>query len=409
MRKVTKDLAPGALRIAALAAVALLAASDAGCQQRAPRPAPAAAPKCEVGELGSLGLSGWDCRGDCTITLGAKGEEKAWSFSVEPRITGVAEGGPADGILQAGDILVAVDGLLITTAEGGERLASLPADADVKVRYRREGRLAEAVVRTVAVCGSAWDVPPPPPPPAPAEAPRVVAPRVRVTGVAPVPDVAKAPRPVAVVTGPPSPPSAPTPPRTRLGIGFTCSQCGTRPDSASGGEVWFFSRPPEVTAVDAGGAADRAGIQIGDRIVAVSGAAITTDAGGRAFGAIRPGVAVRLTVAKRNGREDTVTLVPESRDVPAAATAAEAPAPSAAAPPPRTPGAAVPPPPPAPADLRDAPAGLPLRYSGTLAGVEVEVRGKPVMVSSETQPTRTLVIWSDGLWIRIRVPASGGR
>lgn len=50
------------------------------------------------------------------------------------------------------------------------------------------------------------------------------------------------------------------------------------------------------------------------------------------------------------------------------------------------------------------PESLPVTYSGTVAGVEVVVRGGPVAVS-ELRGTRTIIINSDGLWIRIRVPA----
>lgn len=402
--------------VTAVGACAFLAPGRAASQKA---PAAAATMKgegfqaCTGRVVGSLGLTGWDCRGDCTITLDERREEtKAWTFSVEPRITGVEAGGPAHGKLEAGDVLVAIDGLLITTAEGGSYFANLPSDADVKVRYRRGGRVAEAVVHTASVCGNAWDVPPPPPPPAPGDVPRVVTPRVRITGVAPAPTPAEPPHRTGVAAVPPVPPlapSAPLPPRPLLGIGFTCTECGTRADSASGKEVWFFSRPPEVTSVDAGGAADRAGIQIGDRVVAVGGAGITTDAGGRAFGAIRPGVAVRLTVAKRNGREQTVTLVPEARETRAPTPPVPGPEPAAAPVPAQTPKVVTPAAPAAPSGHPEPPVGLPLRYSGTLAGVEVEVRGEPVMVSSDAQGTRTMVIWTDGLWIRIRVPTAGGR
>ncbi len=386
-------------RVAAIGAAALLVPARAACQKTPAGTATGERVQACTGRMvGSLGLTGWDCRGDCTLTLDENREEMAWSFSVEPWITGVLAGGPADGILQEGDVIVALDGLLITTAEGGAYIANLPPDADVKVRYRRGGRLADAVVHTMAACGNAWDAPVPPPPPSvpapPAVPSRVVTPRIRTSGLSPAPAPAEAPRRVGPVARPPLPPQGlvrAMPPRPRLGIGFTCSECGTRADSMSGGEVWFFSRPPEVTAVDAGGAADRAGVQIGDRILAIDGAAIATDAGGRAFTAIKPGVGVQVTVAKRNGTEETVTVVPEERE-PRGATLL-----------------AAPPAPPAPPDLPEPPGDLPVRYSGTLAGVEVEVRGEPVMVSSDAQGTRTMVIWADGLWIRIRVPSGAGR
>ena len=49
---------------------------------------------------------------------------------------------------------------------------------------------------------------------------------------------------------------------------------------------------------------------------------------------------------------------------------------------------------------------MPLRWTGTLEGVEVEVRGEPVSVS-EMRGIGTVVIYAEGLWIRIRIPPGG--
>ena len=51
-----------------------------------------------------------------------------------------------------------------------------------------------------------------------------------------------------------------------------------------------------------------------------------------------------------------------------------------------------------------SPESLPVTYSGTVAGVEVVVRGGPVAVS-ESRAERTIIINADGIWIKIRVPA----
>jgi hypothetical protein len=58
---------------------------------------------------------------------------------------------------------------------------------------------------------------------------------------------------------------------------------------------------------------------------------------------------------------------------------------------------------PMPAVVIEPPVGLSLRYSGTINGVEIEVRGEPVTVS-ELKDARTILINADGLWIRISVP-----
>ena len=43
---------------------------------------------CEEGVIvGQLGISGLNCRGECTITLNREGAEQYWSFTTEPMIT----------------------------------------------------------------------------------------------------------------------------------------------------------------------------------------------------------------------------------------------------------------------------------------------------------------------------------
>jgi len=381
-------------------------------------------------EEGDLGISGLDCVGECTLTIKDEGRERSWFFSTEPRILGVDRGGPADGILQVGDYLVAIDETPITSKEGGKRFASVQSGERVSLRYRRDGQVREARIRVESRCREmpevAVAVSRVPLPPLEPDAPRVavgvaVAPRVRVAptrrvtavdvGVEAVPSISRrATRGILARMSPTG----------HLGIGFSCTVCGTQTDEETGEDVWFFSGSLEVTAVNVGGPADEAGIQRGDLIKAIDGHAIDTDEGGVAFTRLTPGKRVRLTVVKRNGAEVEVSLVPEEvvragvargrsgradvappRAVGVTARAVE---------PTRRAGEAPPVPPtapervdvPAPTAMVTAPEGMPLRYSGTVSGVEVEVRGNPVMVS-EMEGTRTLYINADGLWIRITV------
>lgn len=378
---------------------------------------------CESGVLmGTLGISGLDCVGECSVTMSRAGKEERWVFSTEPRIFSIEAGGPADGILQAGDYLVALDDMLITTREGGERYANLAPGEVVRVRYRREGNIREVEIRA----GSRCTMPPQPSlstgrvavPVAP-EAVRGVArvgiataPRVRVL---PSPVEVDSARPVAAVGIPSTGRLLDPTPRGRLGIGLRCEDCGTRTDEDTGESVWFFSGPIEITGVNPGGAADRAGIQLGDLITAIDGHSIDTEAGGLAFSNLTPGEPVQVTVVRRNGSTEEVTVVPDEADEEllrersgvAGITEPVEPAP-------RRLGAAIAPPVARPprGDVPEPVAGvpvpedLPLRYSGTVAGVEVVVRGEPVAVS-ELQGARTIIIDSGGLWVRIRVPAGG--
>ncbi len=354
-------------------------------------------------EEGDLGISGLDCVGECTLTIRDEGRERSWFFSTEPRILGVSRGGPADGVLEAGDYLVAIDGIPITSTEGGKRFASVQSGERVSLRYRRDGRVRDARIRVESRCrempdvaGGVSRVPLPALEP---DAPRVavgvaVAPRVRVAptrrvtavavGVEPVPPISRrATR--GILAG--------RSPTGHLGIGFSCTVCGTQTDEETGEDVWFFSGPLEVTAVNVGGPAEEAGIQRGDLIKAIDGHAIAEVE----VSLVPEEVVTAGVVSGRSGRAD----VTSPRAVGVTARAVE---------PTRRAGEAPPVPPtapervdvPAPTAMVNAPEGMQLRYSGTVAGVEVEVRGNPVMVS-EMEGTRTLYINADGLWIRITV------
>jgi hypothetical protein len=89
-----------------------------------------AATTCSSGwaSVGALGISGFTC--DCT--LNRKDAAVTWSFRGEPVISAITPGGTASGKLRAGDVIVAIDGLLITTRAAGEKVAN--------PRRRRERR-----------------------------------------------------------------------------------------------------------------------------------------------------------------------------------------------------------------------------------------------------------------------------
>jgi len=367
-------------------------------------------------EEGDIGISGLDCVGECTLSIKEDGSSRSWFFSAEPRVFGVESGGPTDGILESGDLLVAIDGLLITTKEGGQRYANLEPGERIRLRYRRDGRVREASVRVEEGCldppnpaGMISRVPPPPPSPDEVRSVVIaVAPRVRVapsrrptatTGTSTGRGVSRTtvPRraPVGILET--------TSPAGSLGIGISCTNCGTRTDEETGKDIWFFSGPLEVSAVNTGGPAAGVGIQRGDLIKAIDGNALDTDAGGLAFTRLSVGEQVQLTVVKRTGAEVQVRVVPEARRSVGALAPAVVRAPRAETAPSARP--AVPPPTGRPSTpvLPEAPEGMPLRYSGGMDGVEVEVWGDPVQVS-ELKGTRTLYIQTDGMWIRITVP-----
>lgn len=94
-----------------------------------------------------------------------------------------------------------------------------------------------------------------------------------------------------------------------LGIRLECQGC--RVEESEQGAVWWFTREPTIEWVREDGPAAQAGMQAGDVIVAIDGIPLVSDEGGRRFGAMRAGQAVRFTI-QRGGRELTVGLTPGS-------------------------------------------------------------------------------------------------
>ena len=204
-------------------------------------------------------------------------EAEHWTqFGAEPELRDIRPDGPAAGRLREGDILVAVDGALITTREGGLKLArTQPAHAG-RLTIRRDGRTQDVVI--IPVAGPA---------PAPGSRElRAQAAAGKQGGHGETPAGFKAPR--------------------RLGLGLSC-YCSMRSD-VRGVESWTFHEPPEVLALQDGGPAERAGVRVGDLIERVDGVALTTPEGGRRFGTITPGQRVRLGL-RRDGVRLDVTLI----------------------------------------------------------------------------------------------------
>jgi hypothetical protein len=93
-----------------------------------------------------------------------------------------------------------------------------------------------------------------------------------------------------------------------------CNQVRILWDSAGGGwarPAQRYSEWPRVAALAVDGSAARAGIQVGDSLVAVNGESILTVEGARQFSGVRVGDAVTLTV-RRGGRNVSVTITPSA-------------------------------------------------------------------------------------------------
>ena len=153
-------------RVVPLVVLALAVAATARAQER--KVVTEVSKACRAGSVmvGSLGYSGIECS-NCSFTVHADGTERQWKFRAEPVITGVKPGGPADGKLKAGDVIVAIGGYLITTQEGGRLFGSVPPGTPVTVRFRRDGREGQVEITPSAECSKIGV----PAPPAPAKAP----------------------------------------------------------------------------------------------------------------------------------------------------------------------------------------------------------------------------------------------
>ena len=262
--------------------------------------------------LEALGVSEFSC--NCSFTSASPSAPGFWRFRDEPVIGAVDPNGPAAGRLRPGDVLVAVDGVLITTAEAGRRFANPEGGRPVRLRIRRGGRELETRITPADPC--------------PEEA-AVVESREAQREAQTLNldlDLARARdirdnrlRSTGAGAGA----------MAWFGFGLSCSGCAvrtTQPDSDDDraeaatvtgrgstwrGAVWDFSDPPTVYSVDPGSPADRAGLRRGDVLVTIDGVGLTTPEGGQRFGGVRPGQEVTFGY-RRGGQAGTVRLTAEA-------------------------------------------------------------------------------------------------
>jgi membrane-associated protease RseP (regulator of RpoE activity) len=311
-----------ALVLAALLAVgsAAPAHADGGpCSENSPR-------------VGDLGIAGLDC--NCTVSASGAVHAPRWRFRAEPVVRLIEPNGAAAGRLLNGDVIVAVNGALITTTEGALRFSDLEPGVPVTIAVRRDGRPHEIRLVPSANCPEAmmargtpramagdmsWTPAVAPVPPQPPTVPDV--PALTATPAAPAaPSAPATPRPPRAPRAPRAPVMAgglftpmPVPtlegalPDGWLGIGLSCRQCGSQREPGDTHPVWDFSGAPEIWNVEPGSPAAKAGIRRGDVLTHIDGVSLTTADGGRRFGAVRSGQSVRFTL-RRGGASQNVTL-----------------------------------------------------------------------------------------------------
>lgn len=255
-----------ALRRLSLALALALAARGADAQT------------CEGGvpRTATLGIGLLQCvGGSCTLNA-RDGDGRVHDFSTEPRVWRLEADGPSAGVLRDGDQILAVDGALITSRDGGRRLANLRAGVPVALRIRRGRAQMRVLVTPRPGCNT---------------------PVLAVTSTAARPDAA-------------SPRVAETGPRVWFGMELDCGDCGWRRDG--GDWRWHSTQPMRVKAAVPGSPAERAGLRPGDVVERIDGHEVTEPGAGRFFDSLSPGQAVRFLV-RRGNRTLTIPIVPEIR------------------------------------------------------------------------------------------------
>lgn len=360
-----------------------------------------AAGECPAGLVrqGDVGISSFECS---NCRLSDSGDERVWNFSSEPVVRAVSPGSPADGRIREGDAIVAVDGHLITTGEGGRRLANLEPGQRVSLVVRTENRERTVEMTVGSKCrrtGAYAEAPAlaaePAEPSAPVEAAVPSAEAVVSSGVgrgvpraavAPVAEAAASAGVVAV--GPVPGPTYTLLPSGWFGFGIQCTDCRWSVKDETGRSEWEFSEPPEISSVQEGSPAAAAGLRRGDVLTEIDGEPLVSREGGRRFGSVEPGQTVRWTY-QRGGQTRETRAQAGRRPEPPPPPGAEAPAYSGGL-----------------ARAYVSPDVSRLRYSGLVGKTSVEVRGAGSVVVNIIEPGREIEIVTSDSRTRIRLDDS---
>jgi hypothetical protein len=334
--------------------------------------------------IGDLGISSLE--GEFRLTQ-AKGQAPVFDFRSEPYIHAVDPEGPSGGKLRPGDTVVAIDGHLITTQEGGRLFGNPPAGEPVELTIRRGKR--ESTVTIVPVLVPVSDAGPI----AGMLERALPVPRISLPGLVLDP-LMDSDIPVEVPLAPSvdlALPPAQIPPVGRLGFGLSCENCMIHRDPETDSYIWQFEDPPKVYRVVSGGPAFEAGLRSGDKLTHIDGIPLDSEQGGLRFSTLEPGDSVTWTVRRRWKSRD-VTMTVDSPPKPEAAALTS------------------PPPPPEPVAPEDESSLLEsepyhLRYSGSMGSVRIEVRSadrvsvstRDAVEGEEGQPEKVTIVTGDSV------------
>ena len=92
-------------------------------------------------DTGNLGIGLYVCNGgDCQISDRIKDGRITHRFTVEPLVREIDTKGPSAGKLQQNDEIISVGGSLVTSFEGGYKLANAGIGVPIELRIRRNKR-----------------------------------------------------------------------------------------------------------------------------------------------------------------------------------------------------------------------------------------------------------------------------
>jgi hypothetical protein len=249
--------------------------------------------------IGHLGIS--ELKGNRQITVSSKETGTVLEtvgfmlFRSEPVVVRIDPTGPSRTKVKTGDVIVAIDGHLITTDRAGKLFCDPPVGVPVELTLRRDGKtIRETIVPTWICQGDA----------------RGLMSHYILEGRVPPPEeeLAEPARPAR-----PAPPAEPAPPAPRdpssalpwLGIALKCSIEGS----------WHsknlrFTEPPEVFRVEPEGRAAAAGLKRRDVLTHIDGIPMDTVEGTDRFVEIGPGQEIEWTIL-RDGEPRTVDMAIE--------------------------------------------------------------------------------------------------